>query len=155
MIQAASFVCTLFRLSLFTLDHHPSPFSAKLTSNPSLPDYENPSSYTHDLITSPSPSLDLYPFALAPYKQYSPCQLRLQDPHDDSETVTSVGIFISDKTNASTPGVTWDADDPAPKVAVDAGVAIAKSGSARTDHEGMVGGMWALIGAVAAVTVLL
>lgn len=51
-------------------------------------------------------------------------------------------------------GVDWSADDPAPKVAVDAGVAIAKSGSARVDHKGMGMGMWAFVGAAAAATVL-
>ncbi len=52
-------------------------------------------------------------------------------------------------------GVDWSADDPAPKVAVDAGVAIAKSGSARIDHNGIEKGMWAFVGAAtAAATVL-
>ena len=121
-----------------------------------MTDYQNPSSFTHDLTTSTTPSEDLYPLALAPYKQYSPCQLRLEDPHSSGEAVTSVAIFISDKTNASTLGVTWDADDPAPKVAVDAGVAIAKTGSAPSkDLKGMMMGMWALLGTVSAVTVLL
>ena len=106
-------------------------------------------------MTSPTPSDPSYTLELAPYKQYSPCQLRLQDPHQSSEVVTSVAVFISDKTNASTEGVEWSADDPAPKVAVDAGVAIAKSESARIDHRDMEGVMWAFVGAMAAAMVLL
>ena len=77
------------------------------------------------------------------------------DPHQSGETVTSVAIFISDKTNSSTMGVEWSADDPAPKVAVDAGVATAKTNNAKMDHRGVMGGMWVLAGAVAAATMLL
>lgn len=70
-------------------------------------------------------------------------------------SVTSVGIFISEQTNSSTVGVTWSVDNAAPKVAVDAGVATTTSGSARMNHKGVVGGMWAFAGAVAAAMVML
>ena len=49
----------------------------------------------------------------------------------------------------------WSPDDPAPKEAVDAGVAIAKSESAGMERKGMEMTMWAFVGAVAVVTVLL
>ena len=119
--------------------------------NPSMPDYQHSPSYSHNLFTSPSPSLALYPLLLAPYRKYSPCQLQLMDPQG-SESVSSVAVFISQLTNASTVGVTWSLDDPAPKVEVDAGVATATSGG--MDHK-WVGGMWAFVGAMAAATVLL
>ena len=141
-------------LSTIVLHHSPLEYLADKHRIPSLPDYQNPSSYTHDVSTSSNPS-DSYHLALAPYRQYSPCQLRLEDPHQSSEAVTSVAIFISDKTNATTMGVEWNADNPAPKVTVDEGVAIAKTGSARSGHMGMKGLMWGLAGAVAAAVVLL
>lgn len=49
----------------------------------------------------------------------------------------------------------WNTDDPAPKVAVDAGVAIAKSESAGMDLRVTETVMWAFVGAAAVVTVLL
>ena len=52
-------------------------------------------------------------------------------------------------------GVEWNADDPAPKVTVDEGVAIAQTGSAGIGRGGMDGLMWRLVGAVAAAVVLL
>lgn len=159
MIRVASSVCTLFTLLLFPLYYRPLSFLDKPLADARqillLLDYQNPSSYTHDVTTSPTPSLPSYSLALAPYKQYSPCELRLKDPNEDTETVTSVAIFISDKTNASTAGVEWSADNPAPKVAVDAGVATATSDSAGTDHKRIERIVWAFVGAVAAVTVLL
>ena len=115
-----------------------------------LPDSDNPSSYTHDLTTSSGPSDPSFPLLLAPYQKYSPCQLRLADPHDSSQSVTSVALFISQNTNASTPGVTWSADDQAPKVAVDAGVATAETGNAGMGRNVVVGMMWAVVGAVVA-----
>lgn len=69
--------------------------------------------------------------------------------------VMSVAIFISQDTNASTAGVTWSADDPAPKVAVDTGVSTATSGCAGMNDYGAVGAMWTLIGGVVAAMVLL
>ena len=82
--------------------------------------------------------------------------LQLLDPDSpDSESVTSVGIFISQYTNASTQGVTWSLDNAAPKVAVDAGVATAETGGAEMGHNGAVGGVWAVAGAMVAVTMLL
>lgn len=71
--------------------------------------------------------------------------------------MTSVAIFISQATNASTQGVTWSADDPAPKVAVDAGVGTVKSRGAKAmDQNAAVGGvMWVFAGAVAGGMVLL
>lgn len=71
-------------------------------------------------------------------------------------SVTSVAIFISQETNASTMGVTWSTDDPAPKVAVDAGVGTVNSRGARmNDHKIVAGGLWTVVGAVAAAMVLL
>ena len=71
-------------------------------------------------------------------------------------SVTSVAIFISQDTNASTLGVTWSMDDPAPKVAVDAGVGTVTSRGARiNDHTTVAGGLWTVVGAVAAAMVLL
>lgn len=118
---------------------------------------QNPPSHTHNLTKSPSPT---YPLPLSPYRQYSPCELRLLDPDqtnvtEGSDSVTSIAFFISQDTNASTPGVTWSVSDEAPKVAVDAGVATAASGSAGKDHIGAVGGMWAVVGAVVAAVVLM
>ena len=52
-------------------------------------------------------------------------------------------------------GVEWDPDNPAPKVAVDAGVAIAKSASGRIGHKGLEGAMWVFGGAMAAAMVVL
>ena len=52
-------------------------------------------------------------------------------------------------------GVEWNAGNPAPKVTVDEGVAIAKTGSAGKGHRGMEGLMWGLAGAVAVAVVLL
>lgn len=69
--------------------------------------------------------------------------------------VTGVAIFISQDTNASTAGVTWSADNPAPKVAVDAGVATTNSGCAGMNDNGAVGLMWTLVGVLATMTVLL
>ena len=140
--------------STIVLHHSPIKYLADKHQMPSLLDYQNPSSYTHDVSTSSDPS-DSYHLALAPYRQYSPCQLRLEDPHQSSEAVTSVAIFISDKTNATTMGVEWNADDPAPKVTVDEGVAIAKTGSASSGHVSMRILMWGLAEAVAAAMVLL
>ena len=68
--------------------------------------------------------------------------------------VTSVAIFISQDTNASTAGVTWSADDPAPKVAVDAGVSTVNSGCAGMNDYGAVGVMWTFVGGVVAAMVL-
>lgn len=159
MIRAASYVCIPLIFHLFPLHpSSPSPSnkqSTDKTSIISLPDYDNPSSYTHDLTTSSDPSDPSFPLLLAPYRKYSPCELRLEHPHDNSQSVTSVALFISQNTNASTPGVTWSVDNQAPKVAVDAGVATAETGSARMHRSGVDGGMWAFVGAVAAATVLL
>ncbi len=122
------------------------------------PDYQNPPSFNHTLFTSSTPSDPSYDLALGPYRKYSPCQLLLQDPSGSSgESVTSVAIFISQATNASTEGVTWSADDPAPKVAVDAGVGTVNSRGARAmDRKAAVGGvMWVLAGAVAGGVVFL
>lgn len=69
--------------------------------------------------------------------------------------MTSIAIFISQYTNASTQGVTWSLDHAAPKVAVDAGVATAETGSAGMGHNGMVGGVWAVVGAMVVMTMLL
>ena len=158
--DSSSYICVYFSPST---PHSPPPSSSIipqlsnwLTNIETLPfpDYQHPSSYTHDLSTSSDPS-DSYTLALAPYKEYSPCQLRLEDPHQSSEAVTSVAIFISDKTNATTMGVEWNANNPAPKVTVDEGVAIAKTGGARISHRGKEGLMWGLAGAVAAAVVLL
>ena len=52
-------------------------------------------------------------------------------------------------------GVEWNAENPAPKVSVDEGVAIAKTGSARMNQRGTKGLMWGLAGAVAAAVLLL
>lgn len=49
----------------------------------------------------------------------------------------------------------WNTDDPAPKVAVDAGVAIAKTEGAGMDRRVTETVMWAFVGAVMVVTVLL
>ena len=68
--------------------------------------------------------------------------------------VTSVAIFISQNTNASTAGVTWSADDPAPKVAVDAGVSTVNNGCAGMNDYGAVRVMWTFVGAVVAAMVL-
>ncbi|KAF6230146.1 hypothetical protein HO133_004485 [Letharia lupina] len=119
--------------------------------------YQSRPSYTHNITSSPSPE---YPLPLARYRQYSPCELRLLDPHqtsftNGSESATSVAFFISEDTNASTAGVTWSEDNAAPKVAVDAGVATAASGSAGVYHKGVMALMWAFVGALAAATVLL
>ncbi len=53
--------------------------------------------------------------------------------------------------------MTWSADDPAPKVAVDAGVGTVKSRGAKAmDQNAAVGGvMWVFAGAVAGGMVLL
>ena len=69
--------------------------------------------------------------------------------------MTSIAIFISQYTNASTQGVTWSLDHAAPKVAVDAGVATAETGSAGMGHNSMVGGIWAVVGAMVVMTMLL
>lgn len=69
--------------------------------------------------------------------------------------VMSVAIFISQNTNASTQGVTWSMDDPAPRVAVDAGVSTVNSGCAGMNDRGVVGVMWTFVGGVAAAMVLL
>ena len=68
--------------------------------------------------------------------------------------MTSIAIFISQYTNASTQGVTWSLDHVAPKVAVDAGVATAETGSAGKVHNGAVGGVWAVVGAMVVATML-
>ena len=69
--------------------------------------------------------------------------------------MTSVALFISQQTNGSTAGVTWSVDHQAPKVEVDAGVATVESRSARMDHAGAVGSIWAVVGAVAVAVVFL
>lgn len=115
--------------------------------------YEVPTSYTHTLVTPSSSSLASFPVPLSPYRKYSPCQLKLQDP-EGSESVTGVAIFISQQTNASTQGVTWDVDNPAPKVAVDAGVATTQTGRAGMKHKAVGGGIWILVGALAAAMML-
>ena len=69
--------------------------------------------------------------------------------------MTSIAVFISQYTNASAQGVTWSLDHAAPKVAVDAGVATAETGSARKGHNGVVGGGWAVVGAMGVVAMLL
>ena len=85
--------------------------------------------------------------------------MRLEDPDASSSTgdgdmATSVAIFISQNTNASAEGVTWSADDPAPKVAVDAGVSTVNSGCAGMNNDGVVGVMWMFVGGVAAMVLL-
>ena len=51
--------------------------------------------------------------------------------------------------------MTWSLEHAAPKVAVDAGVATAETGSARKGHNGAIGGTWAVIGVMMMVTMLL
>lgn len=63
-------------------------------------------------------------------------------------------MFISQNTNASTEGMTWGADDPAPKVAVDAGVSTVNSGCAGMIDNGAAGLMWTFVGGVAAMVLL-
>lgn len=67
----------------------------------------------------------------------------------------SVAIFISQQTNASTEGMTWNADDPAPRVAVDAGVSTVNSGCVGMNDNGVVGVIWTFVGGVVVAMVLL
>ena len=157
-IRVASSVSNAFIMRVFPIHHsiiHPqhrfqlsTERSNEQLLNSSLSDYEVPTSYSHTLVTPSSPSVASFPVPLSPYRKYSPCQLKLQDP-EDSESVTGVAIFISQQTNASTQGVTWDVDNPAPKVAVDAGVATTQTSRAGMNHRGVGGGVWTLLGAAA------
>ncbi|CAF9917908.1 hypothetical protein IMSHALPRED_003780 [Imshaugia aleurites] len=120
---------------------------------------QTPPSFTHDLITSPGASSPFFDLALAAYRRYSPCQLRLLGPSqtnstEDSDSVVSIAIFISEQTNASTPGVTWSVESPAPAAAVDAGVATVQSGSSGMNYKIITGLVWTLVGVVAGAMVL-
>lgn len=112
--------------------------------------------YSHNISTSSTASDADFPLPLSNYQKYSPCELQLLDPDTQgSESVTSIAIFISQYTNSSTQGVTWSLEHAAPKVAVDAGVATAETGSAGKGHNGAIGGGWAAVGAMVVAAMLL
>ena len=153
MTQVATSVRTLS--TLFTFPVLLSSTSANFHHINLLPDYQHLPTYSHNISTSSTPSNADFPLPLSTYRKYSPCELQLLDPDSQgSESVTSIAIFISQYTNASTQGVTWSLDHAAPKVAVDAGVATAETGSAAKGHNGAAGAVWAVVGAMVVATVL-
>ena len=153
MTQVATSVRTLSTLSFSHLALvHQSDFNQTNL----LPDYQHLPTYSHNISTSSTPSDADFPLPLTKYRKYSPCELQLLDPvSQGSESVTSIAIFISQYTNSSTQGVTWSLNHFAPKVAVDAGVATAETGSANKGHNGAVGGVWGVVGAMVVATMLL
>ena len=80
------------------------------------------------------PDDSIYTIELMPYQEYSPCQFILQDLNDveslyfDDSPVFSNIIAISVQNHSA--GVTWSADNPAPKQTGTDGIGGAASESA-------------------------